>query len=148
MLQLNLPEYDYTLKKSDDGQLLIWDLIRKQYMILTPEEWVRQHFLNYLIHFKTMPVNLIRIEAPLKYDKLVKWADILVYNRSGTPLLIVECKASTVSINEDTLAQLAVYDSTLKAPYLALTNGLTHYYLWNSGSETRWLPDLPCFEEM
>ena len=148
MLRLNLPAFEYHLQESRDGQLLIWDMLRRQHVVLTPEEWVRQHFINYLLQDLAIPCTLMRLEAPLRYGSLTKWADILAYDRQGNPLLMVECKASTVAIDQDTLLQLSVYDSAVHAPYLVLTNGLAHHYLYQDRSGVRWLSELPLFEEM
>ncbi len=148
MLRLNLPAFEYHLQESRDGQLLIWDVLRRQHVVLTPEEWVRQHFINYLLQDLAIPRTLMRLEAPLRYGSLTKWADILAYDRQGNPLLMVECKASTITIDQDTLLQLSVYDSAVHAPYLVLTNGLAHHYLYQDWSGVRWLSELPLFEEM
>lgn len=148
MLRLNLPVFNYDLQKSDDGQLMIWDILRRKHVVLTPEEWVRQHVVNYLLQYTGVPRTLVRLEAPLRYGSLTKWADILAYDRQGNPLLMVECKASAVAINQNTLLQLSMYDSAVHAPYLVLTNGLAHYYLYQDRSGARWLQELPPFEKM
>lgn len=148
MLNLNLPSYSYQLKKDNTGQLYIWDRVRMDYFLLNPEEWVRQHFVNYLIANKGVPVSLIALEAQLQYGSLTKWADVLVYDRSGVPLLMVECKASTVSISQDTLLQLSSYNHVLPTPYLALTNGLDHRYFIRKESTFEQLSALPHFEEL
>lgn len=127
MLKLNLPAYDYLVKKENNA-IFIFDLVRKKYILLTPEEWVRQHFLNYLTANLSVPFSMISIETSLKYNKLSKRADIMVYSTAGTPLLLVECKAPTVKLSRDTLLQLSVYNKDLKVPLLAITNGLEHYY--------------------
>lgn len=148
MLTLNLPPYPYKLKKDEAGQLFLWDRLRQQYMELTPEEWVRQHFVHYLITGKGVPPVLMRLEAELKYGSLTKWSDILVYNRLGNPLVMVECKAPTVNISGDSLLQLSGYNYALSVPYLVLTNGLSHYYLWREASHFQWLSELPVFEAL
>ncbi len=148
MLTLNLPWYPYQLKKDNTGQLYIWDRIRKDYFILSPEEWVRQHFVNFLIVYKEVPYNLISLEARLRYGKLTKWADVLVYDRSVKPLLMVECKASSVPLSSDTLLQLTSYNNALPTPFLALTNGLDHYYFTRSGASFEQLSGLPHFKEL
>ena len=126
MEQLNLPPYQFKLKKSDD-RVQIFDSIRKKYVVLTPEEWVRQNFLKYLIHEKNFPSSLIAVEAGLKYNQLQKRADVLVYDKSGSPFLLVECKASSVKISQDTFDQIARYNMTFKVKYLVVTNGLNHF---------------------
>lgn len=148
MLTLNLPSYSYQLKKDNAGQLYIWDRIRRDYFILSPEEWVRQHFVNYLIAYKGVPYNLIGLEAQLQYGRLIKWADILVYDRSGKSLLMVECKATTIPISSDTLLQLTSYNHALPTPYMALTNGLDHHYFVRRGPTFEQLSALPHFKEL
>ena len=125
MYKLNLPKCDFRLKK-DEGKIWIFDSIRKKFVILTPEEWVRQHFVNYLICKKNIPRSLIRIEGGLIYNELQKRTDIVVYDRAGQPWLIVECKSPTVAVSPAVLAQAALYNSTLRAAYICITNGLVH----------------------
>ncbi|MEO5603868.1 MAG: type I restriction enzyme HsdR N-terminal domain-containing protein [Cyclobacteriaceae bacterium] len=126
MFKLNLPEFDYKLKKAS-GKVWIFDGIRKKYIVLTPEEWVRQHFVHYLIHEKKYPKTLIKIEGGLRYNQLQKRTDIVVFNREAKPWMIVECKAPTTPVSPDTLTQASVYNATLKAEFLTVTNGLAHY---------------------
>lgn len=148
MLKLNLPAYQHCLRKTPEGHLLIWDVLRKQYLTLTPEEWVRQHFVHYLLYDRSVPQSLLRLEAPLQYGTLTKWADIVAYDRQKSPFLLVECKASTVRIDQNTLLQLSAYQHTLQASYMALTNGLTHYYMYCGSAGVEWLSALPDFEAM
>ncbi len=126
MVKLNLPQYPLRIKHSADKQL-VFDQIRKKHIILTPEEWVRQHFVNYLIHDLQYPKSLVKIESGLTVNKMGKRTDILVYNHDIEPHLLVECKAAQVNLNHETLEQLATYNRTIKAKYLVLTNGLKHY---------------------
>ena len=126
MLKLNLPSYDYLVKKQNDA-IFIFDIIRKKYVLLSPEEWVRQHFLNFLVTGLSVPVNMISTETALKYNKLSKRADILVFSNKGLPLLLVECKAPTVKLGQDILLQLSIYNKDMKVTLLAITNGLEHY---------------------
>ena len=141
MIKLNLPSYDYLVKKQNDA-IYIYDLVRKKYILLTPEEWVRQHFLNYLITHISVPVSMISIESSLKYNKLSKRADILVYSNNGLPLLLVECKAPVVQLSADTLLQLSTYNQKLNAPYLAITNGITNYF-WKKEDDKYKIIELP-----
>jgi len=124
---LNLPPISNELFKKSESDFLIYDIIRKKYLVLTPEEWVRQHFLHFLLANK-YPKNLISIEGATKYNQLKKRTDILIYDRAGKPFLLVECKAPTVKLNENVLKQVLTYNQNIKAPYIALTNGLTHLY--------------------
>jgi hypothetical protein len=125
MVALNLPEFEYQLQKSE-GKVWIFDVIRKKYLVLTPEEWVRQHLINYFINHLHYPKSLIKVEGGLRYNQLQKRSDVLVYNREGNPWMIVECKSYDVALDASSVKQVAVYNATVGAPYLALTNGLKH----------------------
>ncbi len=142
MLELNLPSYEYKLKKRD-GKLLIWDRTRKKYIILQPEEWVRQHFVNYLIEIKNIPVSHISLEQGHQYNSLTKRTDILVYDNELKPLLLVECKASHIEINDDVLFQAVTYQSQIHVKYICLTNGLEHQYYQKKDSEFVRIEELP-----
>lgn len=97
-------------------------------MVLTPEEWVRQHIVHYLIEEKKYPYSLIAVEKKLTINNLTKRTDVLVFNTQGLPEIIVECKAPSVKITQDSFDQIARYNLKLKANYLIVTNGLTHYF--------------------
>ena len=135
MHTLNLPAYEYKLQKSDDNTF-IFDPIRKKYVFLTPEEWVRQHFVHYLTRFLNYPAGLVAIERGTTYNKLQKRTDLCIYNSEGQPLMLVECKASSVQLTAEVVKQAVVYNQTIKAQYLVLTNGLQHY-CWQVNFETR-----------
>ncbi|MFA6923499.1 MAG: type I restriction enzyme HsdR N-terminal domain-containing protein [Bacteroidales bacterium] len=126
MQKLNLPEYEF-IYKTTGSETFIFDILRKKYILLTPEEWVRQNFVQYLIHDKKFPKSLIAIEKSVKYNKLIKRFDLLVYDKSGKPFVIIECKAPTVEISQNTFDQIARYNMTLKVKYLIVTNGMQHY---------------------
>jgi len=125
MQQLNLPFYNITLKE-ENGKHFIFDDIRKKYLSLTPEEWVRQNFVKYLVSEKNVPASLVVIEKGLKLNELSKRADVLIY-KDSSPILLVECKAPKVKITQDTFDQISRYNLTFKVPYLIVTNGLNHY---------------------
>lgn len=125
---LNLPPYEVRIEWLEAKQH-IWDVIRKQYVVLTPEEWVRQHFIHLLINHLNYPLGLFKVESQLNYHKRRKRSDIQVLDRSGNALLLVECKAPTIPINHTTLKQVSEYNKTLNARYLALSNGLKHH-IW------------------
>ncbi len=120
---LNLPSYDHKLKKIND-KLCIWDIIRKKYIVLTPEEWVRQHFVHHLINEHNYPKNLIKLENTLIYNQLLKRTDIQVFDRDGSLFMIVECKAPYIKLSEAVFAQAAQYNKILKAQYLTISNGM------------------------
>ena len=126
MQKLNLPEYTFRLKK-EENKSYIFDDFRKKYVVLTPEEWVRQNFLMHLVTDLDFPKSLIAVEAGLKLYKTQKRTDIVVYNKQGAPLMIVECKAPEVSIDEKVFDQIVRYNMALQVNYLVVTNGLNHY---------------------
>tara|TARA_B100000795_G_scaffold267331_1_gene251949 strand:+ start:778 stop:1221 length:444 start_codon:yes stop_codon:yes gene_type:complete len=127
MQKLNLPTFNFKFKSSEN-KTLIFDKLRKKYMVLTPEEWVRQHFIYFLIEEKKYPISLIAIEKQLTINNLKKRSDILVFNTDGKPEIIVECKAPSIKITQDAFDQIARYNLKLKANYLIVTNGLEHFY--------------------
>lgn len=127
MLKLNFPTYQFKIKNSENRRL-IFDKIRKKYVVLTPEEWVRQHFIHYLIDEKKYPISLIAVEKQLVVNSLKKRFDILVFNSGGKADIIIECKAPNVKIDQKTFDQIARYNMSLNANYLIVTNGLEHYY--------------------
>lgn len=145
--ELNLPKYQFKLKK-DEGKTLIFDNIRKKYLVLTPEEWVRQNFLQYLIQEKNTPASLIAIEAGLKYNQLQKRVDVLVYDKNGSPYLMVECKAPEVKITQAAFDQVARYNMIHRVKYLVVTNGINHFCcLMNYTNNTySYLKEVPVFE--
>jgi hypothetical protein len=128
MLQpLNLPPFPFKIS-DDNGTLTLFDEIRKKTIIITPEEWVRQHFVQYLIKQKNYPRSLIKLEGGLKLNTLQKRTDIVVFNSSGERILMVECKAPSVTIDQKTFDQIARYNMVHKVSLLAVSNGLQHYY--------------------
>ena len=126
MQNLNLPAFDYQLK-SNENKTLIFDIIRKKYVVLTPEEWVRQHFVNFLISIKNYPVSLVAIEKQIHLNKVTKRFDILIFSNSGKPHILIECKATNVQIGQNTFDQIARYNSEIDAEFLIVTNGLDHF---------------------
>ena len=125
MEKLNLPQYPIKIKE-EGGKQYIFDSIRKKYLMLTPEEWVRQNFIQYLIHDKKYPTGLISIEKGLKLNELQKRADALIYN-DANPIVLIEFKAPKVKITQDVFDQIGRYNSIFKVPYLIVSNGLEHY---------------------
>lgn len=126
MIQLNLPTFDFKIRTRGQSKE-IFDLIRKKFVKLTPEEWVRQHFVMYMIHELKYPANFISVETGLVVNSLPKRADLVVYNRTGSPWMIVECKSASVKLNEDVFYQAAGYHRSLNAKYLVITNGVSHF---------------------
>lgn len=126
MEKLNLPSYSFRLKE-ENGKPYIFDKFRKKFLVLTPEEWVRQHFAVYLVEELNYPQNLISIEYSMKVNTLSKRGDIVAFNRKGQAVLLVECKAPSVKIDQKVFDQIATYNMQLNVPLLAVTNGLNHY---------------------
>ncbi|MFO7923233.1 MAG: type I restriction enzyme HsdR N-terminal domain-containing protein [Bacteroidales bacterium] len=126
MQSLNLPEYSFKIK-SEGQRKYIFDNIRKRYVVLTPEEWVRQNFITWLVRDKKYPASLIAVEMRLKIQRMEKRADIVLFSRQGKPLVIVECKAPGVKISQIVFDQAARYNLDMKAEYLVVSNGLAHY---------------------
>lgn len=123
---LNLPTYNHRIV-SDGKKTKIFDQVRKKFLVLTPEEWVRQNFIQYLINEKKYPASLISIEQGLKVNELFKRCDILVYNSFGKAILLVECKSHHVKLSSETFQQVARYNICFKLPYLIVTNGMQHF---------------------
>ena len=149
MRTLNLPLYDVRFK-TKGTRTLIFDHIRKKYVALTPEEWVRQHIINYLVTEKSYPASLISVEMPLKYAGLHKRSDLIVCDRNGLPLMIIECKAPEVTITEKVFEQIAIYNLAIQASYFMVTNGLQHYCLIaaTEDSPARFLNEIPEYGEL
>lgn len=122
MVKVEYPEYKPGIKNSD-GKELIFDEIRKRWVVLTPEEWVRQNFLQYLVRVMKYPLSLIAIEKEIKLGDLKKRFDIVVYDSNTQPWMIVECKEMNVPLNKAVLDQVLRYNISLNAPFLAITNG-------------------------
>jgi len=147
MLELNLPRFDYKVRKKQQ-RLEIFDAIRRKFIVLTPEEWVRQHFVQYLITELGVPHTHIKLEGGQTYNTLQKRCDIVVWDSNLRPILIVECKASHVDINANVLHQLGNYNSGLQAPFLAVTNGLKHLFFTKTDGKYLPVEGLPHFKEM
>lgn len=127
MQQLQFPAYSFRFKSSEN-KISIFDPIRKKFVILTPEEWVRQHVIQFLTVEKNYPKSLINVEKVLVLNEMKKRYDLVVFNPDGSIHIIVECKAPQVEITQETFDQIARYNLSLKADYLMVTNGLEHYY--------------------
>ncbi|WP_421942801.1 type I restriction enzyme HsdR N-terminal domain-containing protein [Pedobacter sp.] len=124
---LNLPPYPFKITKKDNV-VFIFDELRKKHLVLTPEEWVRQHFIQDLILNKKFPKTLIQIEGGLTLNQLQKRSDILVYNTAGEKLVLIECKAPNVKITPAVFEQASRYNSIHQAKWIVLTNGLQHVF--------------------
>lgn len=127
MKKLNFPVYSFRFKNSEN-KVAIFDDIRKKFILLTPEEWVRQHTIQFLLHEIQYPKSYINVEKLIKINNLSKRYDVVVFQPNGEIFLLVECKAPEVSISQQTFDQIARYNLVLNAKYLMVTNGLNHYF--------------------
>ena len=124
--KLNLPNAELKIKLVEETTQ-VFDEVRKKYFKLTPEEWVRQNFIHYLNKEKNYPFGLMQVEKKVQYNSLKTRADIVIYNREGMPIVIVECKAPNVKIIQDAFNQIAKYNYKLRVKYLVVTNGMQHF---------------------
>lgn len=147
MKQLQFPAYSFRFKNSEN-KVAIFDEIRKKFIIITPEEWVRQHVVQFLLHDKKYPKSHINVEKLLKINDLNKRYDVVVYNPDGSIFILVECKAPEIKISQHTFDQIARYNMTLNAEYLMVTNGLNHYFCKMDYEKERYdfLPELPEYQ--
>lgn len=147
MQVLNFPKYSFRFKSSEN-KTLVFDEIRKKFVVLTPEEWVRSHVVRFLLIEKNYPKSLINVEKQLKLNNTVKRYDVVIFNKDGSIFLIVECKAPSISINQITFDQIARYNLALKASFLMVTNGLEHYYCQMDYEDERYvfLKDIPNYK--
>jgi hypothetical protein len=144
-MQGNLPK---VIEK--DGKKYIFDSIRKKYLVLTPEEWVRQNLINYLVKEKKYPKTLIRVEQKLEGKEQFFRSDIVIYDRNGLPKMIVECKAEKVKITQDVFEQITKYNFQFKVDYLLISNGIQHYICKIDHHHKTWkfLKEVPEYEEI
>lgn len=147
--ELNLPEMSLRLR-TNNGRQEVFDPIRKKFIALTPEEWVRQHIILFLIQYKSMPTGLMGVEKGLKVHGLFRRTDVVVSGRDGKPRLIVECKAPSVKISQAVFEQIARYNLSLHASYLLVTNGLQHFccQLDYTNNTYQFLPEVPDYRVM
>ena len=124
---LDLPPFAHKIRQSAANIPEIWDELRRKYVVLTPEEWVRQHVAHYLLAHLGYPRGLLSLERGHRYNERRKRTDLVALGPTGQPLLLVECKRPTVAITPVVARQAATYNQTMRAPFLLLTNGLTHY---------------------
>lgn len=126
MQKLNLPPYNANIK-SDNGRNLIFDVLRGKYVALTPEEWVRQNFVQYLINYKNYSRSLMNNEIPLRLNGTSKRCDTVVFSNTAVPKMIIEYKAPEIKITQKVFNQITRYNMVLKVDYLVVSNGLNHY---------------------
>lgn len=147
MQPLNLPVFECDIQQNGDLKT-IFDVLRKKHVVLTPEEWVRQNFVHYLINHLGYPKSLIKLERGHAYNTLQKRSDILVYSREGNAFMLIECKASNVKLGQNVFVQASVYNKTIRAPFLVVTNGMQHYCcrIDLENNSYKFLDQLPSFD--
>ena len=149
MFRLNLPQYEINITEKD-GKRLIFDFLRRKYVALTPEEWVRQHFTHYLVEHKGYPKALLGNEVELQIGDKKLRCDTLLYNKEAQPRIIIEYKAPTVKLQQKTFDQISAYNLLLRVDYLIISNGLEHYccQMDYEQRQYRFLPDIPDYEKL
>lgn len=148
-MKLNYPAYPFSIREENNSKE-IFDELRKKFVALTPEEWVRQHLIKYLINEKKFPKSLIGIEYPLKTGNLVQRADVVIFHTDGNPILLAECKAPDVKISQKTFDQISAYNLSLHVPFLIITNGINHYCCKMDFDVKKFifLPSIPSYPEI
>lgn len=150
MQPLNLPTYPVKMRRAGD-RIQIFDFLRRRYIALTPEEWVRQHFTHFLVERKGYPAGLLANEVGLKVGSVVRRCDSVLYHREGgVPQMIVEYKAPHITITQETFNQVVAYNSVLRADYLVVSNGLQHYCcrMDYKGKHATYLREIPDWKDL
>ena len=149
IVPLNLPKANLKLSKKNE-QLFVWCIVRKKTLVLTPEEWVRQHVIHFLVEFKKFPLGLISSELGIQIHQLSRRCDVVVFGRNQQPKLLIECKAPDVKLTENTIQQIAHYNFNLQVDYLWITNGIQHgiYHIDRAQNRIQLLEELPAFEDL
>lgn len=147
MVRLNLPPATFRYKELN-GKKALFDILRKKFVVITPEEWVRQHFVHFLINYLNYPKSLIKVESGVNYNKLSGRSDVLVYDRTGKVFMLIECKAPNVEITNKVFEQASRYNLKYKAGYLVVTNGINHFCcsISHESGEYNYLDELPPFD--
>ena len=136
---LNFPEFHFRFNQPEKGKYEIFDELRKKFLMLTPEEWVRQHIIRYLIEHKNYPKSLIALERGIKYNELKKRFDVLVLDRNGNPFFLVECKAPEVNLTQKAVEQVCLYNKTIGAEFLGVSNGIVHVFMQRQLKDGKYL---------
>jgi len=149
MIRLNLPSYS-TKIISKNGKEYVWDILRQKYLIITPEEWVRQHFVHMLINHYEYPSGLMANEVPLTLNHTKRRCDTVVYNRFGKPIIIIEYKRTTVALTQKVFDQISRYNIVMKVPYLIVSNGIRSIAcsIDYRNNQITFLPDLPKYDDL
>ena len=144
-MTLNLPAFDIITGVAADGAPTVYDSIRKKHVAATPEEWVRQHFVNYLINHLGFPASFIANEIGLRLNGTMRRCDTIIFNRRLRPACVVEYKRPSVEVSSAVFDQIARYNSVLRAPFLIVSNGIRHFCCRFNGESYAFLPEIPSF---
>ncbi len=149
MYPLNLPSFDAKIKKTEKG-ILIFDILRRKYVVLTPEEWVRQHFVHYLVADRKYPASLMGNEVGIKLHTLTRRCDTVIYNRQLQPLMVIEYKEPKVPITQQVFEQIIRYNRVLRVPFLVASNGMSHYccHMNYKDQSVTYLKEFPNYETL
>lgn len=142
--KLNFPEYTFRLRRTGAGSLQVFDPVRKKFIGLNPEEWVRQHMIRFLVEERNYPLSLFTVEKGLTLNSTAKRTDIVVYDSLKQPLLLVECKAPEIPLDKTVVEQGLRYNLTHQAAFVVLSNGMRHLALNRGGIQ---LPDIPAYSK-
>lgn len=151
MQQLNLPPCELDIRKNESGKdFSVYDVLRRKFVALTPEEWVRQHFVHYIINEKKFPASLMANEVAITLNGTSRRCDTIVYDRKGSPVMIIEYKAPEININQAVFDQIVRYNMVLKVKYLVVSNGINHYICMIDYNKKgyRFLRDIPMYEDL
>ena len=150
MTELNLPKYNMRISRDRNNNIKIFDSIRKKFVSLTPEEYVRQHFTKWLINYLHYPMGLIANEVKISLNSTIKRCDTIVYSNTGDPMMIIEYKAPHISINQNVFDQIVRYNMVLKTKYLVVSNGMQHYccIIDYENNSYQFIPHIPTYEEL
>ncbi len=147
-MQLNFPAYNFNIKREENANY-VFDILRKKYVLLTREEFVRQHLIHYLVNEKGYPASLLAVERGLEVNNRQKRFDLLAFNKKGEPLLLVECKSPQVVLSDDTLMQVAIYNSKFNCKNMLITNGIRHVWIAiSTEGKSNYTDVIPGFDEL
>lgn len=145
---LNFPAVNFRFQKNEKGNLQVFDIIRKKFVEATPEEWVRQHIIHYLINHKEVPASMISVEKQLLLNKTKRRTDLVVFNSNLKPILLIECKAPEIEINQFTVNQALRYNLELNVASVFLSNGLNHVFIKIDQNTPEILKEIPNYQNL
>lgn len=149
MKDLSLPSYGARVRE-ESGEIQIWDEFRMKWVVCTPEEWVRQHFVHFIANHLGFPKGRIGLEITLNVNQMKKRADVCVFDKTGKPYILAECKAPEINLNDKVFEQIGRYNLSLNAPFLLITNGIKHYCAKIDFSKKEWelISEFPIYSEV